>query len=225
MRIITQIKGRGIQAVDLFFSTMVCSLASRIACYEAGIRLNCIEVDPVTQRTRDGRNYLDVSPLGVVPALRLDDGFLLTGNAAILEYLGASAMRANLAPSSVSELAKLHRWLSIVGTELDKLMLSPLLDGTTPRCTQSNSRDFVLASLDFLNTQLTARQFLLDRFTTADAYLCSMLNEAAPTKTDLSPWPAIQAYHDRLLRRPSVSQAMAEEGALHDAEVMRHRAA
>jgi glutathione S-transferase len=211
--------------MDLFFSPLACSLASRISSYEAGIHLNFIEVDPVTKRTRDGRNYLEFSPLGLVPALRLDDGFLLTGNAAILEYFAASSLRANLAPLSTPDLAKLHQWLFIVGTELHKVMFVPLFDKKIPEGTQTHARDFVFASLDFLDAQLTGRQFLLDRFTTADAYLCSILNWAAPTRIDLSPWPSLKAYHERLLERPSVSKAMAEEEALYEAEVMRYRAA
>ena len=41
----------------------------------------------------------------------------------------------------------------------------------------------------------------------------------------LAPWLAIKAYHDRLLKIPSVSRAVAEEWALYEAEVARHRAA
>jgi glutathione S-transferase len=211
--------------VDLFFSPMGFSLASRITSYEAGIDLNFIEVDTVTKRTPDGRNYLEISPMGLVPALRLRDGFLLTENAAILQHLVASSLRANLAPLNAPELAKLHQWLSIVGTELHKVMSVPLFDEKAPERTRTQTHDFVFASLAFLNSHLTERQFLLDRFSSADAYLCSILNWAAPIKIDLSPWPAIKAYYDRLLERPSVSKAIAEEWALYEAEVTRHRAA
>jgi len=209
--------------VDLFFSPMGSSLASRITSYEAGIHLNFVQVDPVTKCTPDGRNYLEISPMGLVPALRLRDGFLLTENTAILQYLVASSLGANLAPLNAAELAKLHQWLFIVGTELHKVMFAPLFDKKASERTRTHTHDFVLASLAFLNSHLTERQYLLDRFSSADAYLCSILNWAAPTKIDLSPWPAIKAYHDRLLERPSVSKAIAEEWALYEADVTRHR--
>jgi glutathione S-transferase len=68
---------------------MACSLASRIALYEAQAHVRFIEVDPKTKRTLDDDNYLDIYPLGLVPLLRLDDGSLLTENAAILQYIAA----------------------------------------------------------------------------------------------------------------------------------------
>jgi glutathione S-transferase len=79
--------------------------------------------------------------------------------------------------------------------------------------------------LDYLNGHLTGREFLLDRFTVADAYLCTILNWAEPTQVDLAPWPAIKDYHRRIAGRPSAARAIAEEYALYEAELARHRAA
>jgi glutathione S-transferase len=202
---------------------MACSLASRITSYEAGIHLNFIEVDPATKRTMDGGNYLEIYRLGLVPALRLEDGSLLTENAAILQYLAACSPNSNLVPGL--ELARLHQWLCFVGTELHKAMFGLLFDKKAPEGTRIHTIAKTRSRLDYLNGQLTERQFLLDRFTVADAYLCSVLNWTAPTSIDLIPWPAIKAYHDRLRKRPLVSRAIAEEWALYEAEVARHRAA
>ena len=61
--------------MDLYFSPMACSLASRIALYEAGATdVRFVEVDPKTKRTLEGANYFDTYPLGLVPLLRLHDG-------------------------------------------------------------------------------------------------------------------------------------------------------
>jgi len=58
--------------MELYFSPMACSLASRIALYEADAKdAQFIEVDPKTKRTPDGANYFDIYPLGLVPLLRL----------------------------------------------------------------------------------------------------------------------------------------------------------
>jgi len=211
--------------MDLFFSPMACSLASRITAYEAEIHLDFIEVDPPTKRTLDGGNYLEIYPLGLVPALRLDNGSLLTENAAILQYLAASSPGANLAPVSGLERARLHQWLCFVGTELHKAMFVPLFDKKAPEGTRAHTLAKTKSRLDYLNGHLTERLFLLDRFSVADAYLCSILNWTTPTKVDLAPWPAINAYHARLLKIPSVSRAVTEEWALYEAEVARHRAA
>ena len=46
---------------------------------------------------------------------------------------------------------------------------------------------------------------------------------ATPVKFDR--FPAIQAYFDRLKKRPSIAKAFAEELALYKAEMARHKAA
>jgi glutathione S-transferase len=206
--------------VDLFFSPTVSCLASRITCYESGTHLNFIEVDPITRRTPDGKNYLELSPLGLVPALRLDDGFLLTEHAAILQHLAARSTTSNLNPLPSLDLDRLHQWLQMVGADLREAVSTPLVDGAAD-ATATHAREFAFASLDFLNDQLTQRHFLLTRFSIADAYLCSVLHWTAPKKIDLSRWPAIEAYYDRMVKRPSVSRAIAEELLLHEAEVAR----
>ena len=64
--------------MDLYFSPLACSMATRIALYEAGAEANFLEVDPKTKIVQsDGSNFREVNPLGLVPTLRTDDG--LTG--------------------------------------------------------------------------------------------------------------------------------------------------
>ena len=211
--------------MDLYFSPMACSLASRIVSYEAGADLRFIEVDPKTKRTLDGANYLDIYPLGLVPALRLDDGSLLTENAAVLQYLAARFPAADLAPTDNLERARLQQWLCFIGTELHKAMFIPLFDQKAPDGTKPYTLAKSLSRLDFLNGHLTGREFLLDRFSIADAYLCTVLNWTRPTRVDLTAWPAIKGYHRRMTARPSVARAISEEYALYELELARHRAA
>ena len=211
--------------MDLYFSPMACSLASRIVSYEAGADLRFIEVDPKTKRTLDGANYLDIYPLGLVPALRLDDGSLLTENAAVLQYLAARFPAADLAPTGNLERARLQQWLCFIGTELHKAMFIPLFDQKAPDGTKPYTLAKSLSRLDFLNGHLTGREFLLDRFSIADAYLCTVLNWTRPTQVDLAPWLAIKEYRRRMAARPSVARAISEERALYELELARHRAA
>ena len=74
--------------MDLYFSPLACSMATRIALYEAGAQANYLEVDPKTKVVqKDGSDFRLVNPLGLVPTLRTDDGLVLTENAAILQYV------------------------------------------------------------------------------------------------------------------------------------------
>jgi glutathione S-transferase len=76
-----------------------------------------------------------------------------------------------------------------------------------------------------LASHLNGREFLLDRFSVADAYLAVVLNWAPFTGINLDGWPILRDWHRRLLQRPSVARALAEERALYAEEQARRRAA
>jgi len=211
--------------MELYFSPMACSLASRIALYEAQADARFIEVDPKTKRTDDGTDCLAIYPLGLVPLLRLDDGSLLAENAAILQYIAGRYPAAQLAPSDGLARARLQQWLCFIGTELHKALFIPLFDQKAPDGTKPHALKKAESRLRYLDDHLRGREFLLDRFTVADAYLSTVLNWTVPTHVDLAPWPAIKSYHKRLGDRPSIARAVAEEFALYQAELARHRAA
>ena len=212
--------------MELYFSPMACSLASRISLYEAGANdARFIEVDPKTKRTLSDEDYLQIYPLGLVPLVRLDDGSLLSENAAILQYIAARYPQAELAPRDDIERARLQQWLCFIGTELHKGLFNPLFDQKAPDGTRVHTLKKYESRLNYLDNHLTGREFLLDRFSVADAYLYTILNWTAPTRVDLTPWPAIKAYHERLQKRPSVAKAFQEEFALYRAELARHQAA
>lgn len=212
--------------MDLYFSPLACSLASRISLYEARGDARFIEVDPETKRTMDdGTDYTAIYPLGLVPLIRLDDGALLSENAAILQYIAARYPDAGLGARDEMERARLQQWLCFIGTELHKALFIPLFVKKGPE----GGKEFALSKgesrLAYLNDYLTGREFLLDHFTVADAYLFTVLNWSMATPVDLERWPALNAYYTRLRQRPSIARAFDEELALYKAELARHKAA
>src|SRR5262249_25299302 len=188
--------------MDLYFSPMACSVASRIALYEAQADVRFIEVDPKTKRMLDGDNYLDIYPLGLVPLIRLDDGSLLTENAAILQYIAAQYPDAHLAPSDGIERARLQQWLCFIGTELHKAFFIPLFDKKAPEGTRAYTLERYASRFAYLDNHLRHRDFLLQRFSVADAYLYTVLNWTVPTRVELTSWPALRDYRERLQTRP-----------------------
>lgn len=213
--------------MDLYFSPLACSLASRIALYEADADADArfIEVDPKTKRTMAGDDYRALYPLGLVPLICLDDGSLLSENAAVLQYVAARHPGANLGGRDDLERARLQQWLCFIGTELHKALFIPLFDQSLSEDAKARARDKSESRFAFLDNHLRGRDFLLDRFTVADAYLYTVLNWTGSTKVDLTPWPAIAAYHKRMQARPSIAKAFKEEFALYQAELARHKAA
>lgn len=202
--------------MDLYFAPLACSLASRVAAYETGQDVAFHKVDTGAGRTADGRDYLAINPKGLVPALVTDDGQTLTENAAILQYIADRAPAAGLAPDGF-ERYRLQQWLSFIGTELHKLVFQPLLSPRADAAAKALAREHGQSRFAHLNDHLTGRDWLLDRFSVADAYLAAVLNWAQFVKFDLSPWPAVVAYRDRLRARDSVARATAEEMALFQA--------
>jgi glutathione S-transferase len=211
--------------MDLYFSPLACSLASRIALYEAGASANFVEVDPKTKRTLSGDDYHSINPLGLVPALRTDGGELLLENAAILQYIGDQFHEANLAPAAGLERARLQQWLSFIGTEMHKALFVPLFDKALPETTKAKTLATGSKRLAYLDKHLERREFLLDRFSVADAYLVPVLNWNIATPVDLKPWRSVSAYFDRLKARPAIARAMKEEFDLYAAEQKRHQVA
>ena len=83
--------------MDLYFSPLACSMATRIALYEAGADANYLEVDPKSKVVQnDGSDFRKVNPLGLVPTLRTDEGLVLTENAAILQYVADRFPQASI---------------------------------------------------------------------------------------------------------------------------------
>ncbi len=213
--------------MDLYFSPLACSMATRIALYEAGAEANYLEVDPKTKIVlNDGSDFNQVNPLGLVPTLRTDDGLVLTENAAILQYVADRFPQAGIATGAGMERSRLHQWLCFIGTELHKGLFVTMLDGKAPAEAKTYVLGKGLSRLDYLENYLKGREFLLDHFSVADAYLVTVINWTMATPPiELTKWPALKAYHERLRARPSIARAIAEEFKLYQAEIARHKAA
>ena len=213
--------------MDLYFSPLACSMASRVALYEAGAEANYLEVDPPTKTVlSDGTDFRTVNPIGLVPTLRTDDGVVLTENAAILQYIADRFPQSGLGVAAGIERTRLHQWLCFIGTELHKGLFIPVLDRKAPQETKAYALEKNLSRLDYLDNYLKGRDFLLDHFSVADAYLVTVINWTMATPPiELAKWPSVKAYYERLRQRPSIAKAIAEEFELYKAEQARKKAA
>lgn len=210
--------------MELYFSPLACSLATRIALYEADANARFIEVDTKSKQLRDGSDFYPINPLGQVPVLRTNEGWLLRENTAILPYVADAFPAARLAPAAgTAERAKLHEWLGFIGTELHKGVFVPLLDPNAPADVRTYTQQKIALRLNLLEQHLDGRGFLLEHFTVADAYLVTVLNWAQYSGVDLAEWPSVEAYYRRTVHRPLVARALAEEQALYREEQARRK--
>jgi glutathione S-transferase len=210
--------------MKLYFSPLACSLATRIALYEAGAHATYVQVDSKTKKTEDGKDFLSINSLGLVPVLEIEPGELLTENAAILQFVAARYPEARLAPDDLPGRTRLQQALSFVSTELHKGLFATLLDKTAHPEVIAYVRKRADSRLGWLERRLAGRDFLLDRFSVADGYLYTVLNWSLATGGDLKNWPALQAYHANIQQRPSVARAFSEELALYRRELEQQNA-
>jgi glutathione S-transferase len=149
-----------------------------------------------------------------VPALVTREGDLLTEGPAVLQYVADLAPGSGLAPKAGGlDRYRLQQWLNFISTELHKQVFAVAFSPAAPQEAKAYALGAVLPhKLGYLAQHLSDHAYLVgDTFTVSDAYLLTVLNWAPPFGVDMGQWPAIQAYHQRMLQRPHVARALAEE--------------
>jgi glutathione S-transferase len=199
--------------LQLYFSPMACSLASRIALMEAGIEARYHPVHLWTKKVMaDDSDFRSVSPKGAVPVLLLDNGERLTENAAVLQYIADLRPDRELAPpTGHPDRYRLQEWLSFVGTEIHKAFLFPTFwykDDAAKAC----ARERIGGSVAIAADHLADSEFLVgQRFTVADAHLTWALLLLGRAAVDIAPWPSLVDYLARMQDRPQVKAAIDTE--------------
>jgi len=198
--------------MKLYYSPGACSLAVHIVLREAQYKFDLDRVDLAAKKTESGEDYLAVNGKGYVPALRLDDGTTLTEVGAVIQYLADEKPRRNLAPKPrTPERYKLIEWINFIASEIHKALGDFFNPRMTPEWREARL-ERLGKRLDYLNKALGTSEYLMGEFSVADAYLYTVLRWTGLHQIDLSPWPNIQAYMDRLAARPAVKKAMKAEG-------------
>src|SRR4028118_1848749 len=100
--------------MKLYYTPGACSVAPHIALREANLAFDLVKADIKAKKLEDGSSYLAINPKGAVPALQLEDGTVLTENAAILQYVGDYAPESGLFP----RLGDFQRYRGLDGLHL-----------------------------------------------------------------------------------------------------------
>jgi glutathione S-transferase len=198
--------------MKLYYSPGACSLAVHIVLREAQYKFDLEKVDLAAKKTETGEDYLAINGKGYVPALKLDDGTVLTEAGSILQYLADEKPRRNLAPKPrTPERYKLIEWVNFTASEIHKALGDFFNPKMTPEWREARL-ERLAKRLDYVNKALGAGEYLMGEFSVADAYLYTVLRWTDIHKVDLSPWPNIQAFMARMAARPSVKKAVKTEG-------------
>lgn len=194
--------------MKLFYTPGACSLASHIAATEAGLPLTLERVDLRSKTTETGRDFNSVSVKGYVPALELDSGEILTEGTAVMQYLADLKPESGLAPAN-GTLARyrLQEMLGFINSEVHKTYGAMFNPAMTPEA-RENAIKLLHKRYGYIEAILAHSPFLLgEQFTAADAYLYTVTNWANYLKVDLSAFPQVLAYQQRIAARPGVQAA------------------
>jgi len=201
--------------MKLYFSPGACSLAPHIVLHEAGFHFETEKVDIPAKKTASGADYWQINPKGYVPTLELDSGERLTEVSTILQYLADQKPESGLAPE-IGTMARyrLMEALNFVATEVHKSVGALFNPQMTPEM-KDVQKAYITRRFDALNRMMDGQSYLTgDRFTVADAYLFNVLRWCGFHKIDLTAWPNIAAFVERIASRPQVQAAMRAEGLI-----------
>jgi glutathione S-transferase len=205
--------------MKLYYSPGTCALAPHIVAAEAGIPLETVRVDLKTKTVDEQGDYWAVTAKGYVPALRLDDGELLTEGPAIVQFLADLAPDSGLAPpNGTFARVRLQEALNYITAEIHKTY-SPLFGPDVLPAVREERIACLRRRYALLEKQLEGRKYLFgDGFTVADAYLYAVTRWAAAVKFDLSEFPNLEAFQKRVGSRKAVLETLRAEGLIADSK-------
>ncbi len=194
---------------------------ARILLAEKGVAHETVEIDLRTGEQL-GDAYRQVNPQCTVPALRTDDGVLLTDNAAITAWLEARFPEPPVLGSTPAEKAEIASWnwrvefegLLSIGEAMrnsapamaERALAGPVNYAQIPELAQrglARARQF-FATLD---ERLAGRDFLAaDRFSVADITAVVAVDFARVIELRLDgQWPELQRWRAAMALRPSMA--------------------
>jgi glutathione S-transferase len=207
--------------MKLFYAKGACSLAPHIVMAELNMVYELEAVDLKTKICASG-DFTKINSKGAVPALRMENGEILTEGPVINQYLCDLKNDSTLFPKiGTTERYRCLELLNYITSEVHKTF-SPLFSIgsiSKEKTTQDEVKAYFTESLtkkvNFLSEKLGSNDYLMgNTFTIADAYLFTCLNWGQYVNFDMKKWSNMTQYMDRVAKRPAVMKAMKEQGML-----------
>lgn len=202
--------------MKLYYLPGACSMADHIALEWVG---KPYEAHPVAREALRSPDYLKLNPSGQVPALVVEDDWVLTQNVAILNYLMDSFPEAGLdGKGSPRERAEVNRWLCFLNADVHaafKPLFGPqrfIADESQHAALQDSARTHLRAHFERLDGQLSDRPWLTGHRSVADAYLFVVMRWAKAKQVNLGGLDHLEAFFSRMQADPGVQAAMKAEG-------------
>ena len=202
--------------MKLYYSPGACSLGDHIVLEWIG---KPYETKRVDHEEKQAPGFRKLNPAGAVPVFE-QDGWVLTQNAAILNYLADTNPQAKLGgDGSPKSRAEVNRWLSFFNADVHPTF-HPLFGSTSYlgedkaaiEKTKDAAREKLRGYFERANKQLDGRDWLTGSRSIADPYLYVVLRWAKAMKVDLSGLDHLAKFRARMEADPAVQKVLKEEG-------------
>lgn len=202
--------------MKLYTSPGACSLADHIALQWTGAPF---EARIVSRADRKQAEFLALNPAGAVPVLQVGD-WVLTQNAAILNYLADKFPAANLAGDGTPEgRAEVNRWLSFVNADMHPAF-HPMFGSTAALGEEADDKAKEQAKqklrgyFERADAQLAGKDWLTGSRSVADPYLFVVTQWAKKVGVDLFGLDNLARFDAHMAADAGVQAAMKAEGLL-----------
>ena len=162
--------------------------------------------------------YLKLNPNGAVPVLE-DGDFVLTQNAAILNYLADLNPQSGLGGDGTPKSrAEINRWLSFLNADVHPTFhplfgsTAYLEDNAAVKKTKGAARTKLRSLFERADAQLAGRDWLTGTRSIADPYLYVVQRWARSMGVDLSGFDNLAKFVARIEADASVQKVLKEEG-------------
>ena len=177
----------------------------RLLLRQLGIAFNYHELNILAGETRTPW-FLAKNPMGQIPLLEFEDKTTLSESTAILFWL---AEGSEFLPKSGMDRSRVQQWIAFEQTNIDGVISRARFRRLFPDVVPTEEREFEPWLLDgrralsVLEQHLSQRRFFAaDRYTIADIALYSYTHCAAEGGFDLSVFPHLLSWFDRVRAQP-----------------------
>ena len=201
--------------MKLYYSPGACSLSDHIVLEWIGQPYEAVRLSREQRQTPE---YLAINPAGAVPAFE-EDGWVLTQNAAILNYLADRFPEARLGgDGSLRGRADVNKWLAMANADIHPafhpLFGAPayLEDPVLIERSKQAAREKLRVLFERVDRQLAGRDWITGSRSIADPYLFVVTRWALAMEVDLSGLDNLHRFFDHMLADPGVQRALQQEG-------------
>lgn len=202
--------------MKLYYSPGACSLADHIVLEWIG---QPYETQRLSREQRKTPEYLKINPAGAVPAFE-DGGWVLTQNAAILNYLADSFPQAKLGGDGTPKSrAEVNKWLAYANSDIHPAFhplfgsTAYLEDDAVIEKTKDAARKKLRGLFERLDQQLAGKDWVTGNRSIADPYLFVVSRWAKGNGVDLSGLANLERYVAKIEADPAVRKVLKDEAS------------